>query len=52
MPFQHFYVSEYYGVVGASQMKAELFQQGPIECGIQATAEFDTYFGGIFSQKL
>ena len=48
--FQHYYVSEYYAVVGATQMKAELLQHGPIECGIEATKEFDTtYFGGIYS---
>jgi cathepsin X len=34
-------------------MKAELSQHGPIECGIEATTEFDTtYFGGIYSQYL
>ena len=32
-----YYVSEYYSVVGAAQMKSELAQWGPISCGIQAT---------------
>ena len=39
-----YYVSEYHGVVGEDQMKAEL-QNGPINCGIQATDAFDAYTG-------
>ena len=40
----HYYVSEYWHVVGADKMKADL-QQGPISCGIQATDAFDKYDG-------
>jgi cathepsin X len=48
-----YYVSEFYGVVGADQMKSELAQFGPISCGIQATPTFDTtYYGGIYSEHL
>ena len=39
-----YYVTEYWHVVGADQMKAEL-QQGPISCGIEATEAFDAYDG-------
>lgn len=33
-------------------MKSELAQHGPISCGIQATAAFDVYTGGIYSEHL
>ncbi len=34
-------------------MKAEIAQHGPIECGIEATSNFDNnYFGGIYSEYL
>jgi len=46
----NYYVSEYYDVKGADQMKSELYLHGPISCGIDATPEFDAYTGGIFSQ--
>ena len=47
-----YYVSEYYHVVGADQMKADL-QQGPISCAIEATETFDAYSGSaIYSEDL
>ena len=34
-------------------MKAELYEHGPISCGIQATKELEeTYKGGIFRQYI
>lgn len=44
------YVSQYGYVAGPSSMKAELFKNGPIGCGIDATPELEAYTGGIFSQ--
>ena len=48
-----YYVSEYYNVRGADQMKAEL-QNGPISCGIHATDNFDNNYDGktIYSEDV
>lgn len=42
-------VMEYGSVVGASNMKAEIYARGPITCALQATAKFHAYTGGIFA---
>jgi len=53
VPYKKHYVSHYYGVAGESQMKAELFKNGPISCGIQATNTFEqTYTGGIYNEYI
>ena len=46
-PATRYYVSEYWNVKGADQMKAEL-QNGPISCGIHATDNFDTNYDGTY----
>ena len=33
-------------------MKAEIFARGSISCGIQSTAKFHAYDGGIFAEVL
>merc|ERR1712106_204572 len=38
-------------VRGASDMKKEIWKRGPIGCGVDATSKFDSYDGGIFSQR-
>ncbi len=33
-------------------MQQEIYARGPISCVIDATSEFESYTGGIFSQNL
>jgi cathepsin X len=49
--FKHYYVSDYYSFSGATKMKAELVKYGPISCGMDVTDKFETYAGGIYSEK-
>jgi len=47
--YTHYYVSEYYNISGANNMKKELYMNGPMACSIQATNNFETnYTGGIY----
>lgn len=51
-PNVKYYVTDYYHVKGADQMKAEIYANGPISCGIHVTEKFEwTYSGGIYSEK-
>ena len=49
--FKHYYVSSYYEFSGVYNMKTELAVNGPISCGIEVTAAFDAYNGGIYAEK-
>jgi len=49
-----YYISEYYPLFGADSMKAELFKNGPISCGIHVSDAFVAYDptknNGIYSE--
>ncbi len=49
--YKHYYVNSYYMLMGVDRMKAEIFQYGPISCGIMVTDAFEAYTGGIYSEK-
>mmetsp|Transcript_82642 Transcript_82642/g.162069 ORF Transcript_82642/g.162069 Transcript_82642/m.162069 type:complete len:351 (-) Transcript_82642:100-1152(-) len=46
------FISQYGAVRGAGPMKAEIFQRGPITCGMQSTRRFRQYLGGVFEEEL
>eukprot|EP00483_Globobulimina_turgida_P003103 UN03108 len=48
--FTLYWVSQYGPVSGVNNMKAEIYARGPIACGIDATAKFEDYTGGVYSQ--
>lgn len=49
--YKKYYVSNYYGLSGASKMKAEIYKNGPISCGISVTDKFEAYTSGIYSES-
>jgi len=51
-PNRMYYVTSHYNVIGKDQMQRELLKNGPMECSIQATDEFEQYTGGIYTQVL
>jgi cathepsin X len=51
VPFKHYYVKSFFEFSGHLKMKAELFKQGPISCGIDVTSAFEAYTGGVYSEK-
>ena len=51
-PNRMYYVTSHYSVVGKDQMQRELLKNGPMECSIQATDEFEKYTGGIYHQAM
>ena len=48
--YKKYYVSNYYGLSGADKMKAEIYKNGPISCGMDVTDNFEKYAGGIYSE--
>ena len=48
-----YYVTDYYYVKNADQMKAEIYANGPISCGMQVTDNFkNNYKTGIYTEKV
>lgn len=52
--YKKYYVSEYYSLAGVDKMKAELYKNGPISCGIHATENFELNYDGtyIYSEEV
>jgi cathepsin X len=48
--WKRYYVSNYYSLEGADNMKSEIYKNGPISCGIAVTDGFEAYKGGIYSE--
>ena len=42
-------ITEHGQVAGVANMMAEMYQRGPIACGMAVTSEFVAYKGGIFN---
>merc|ERR1712130_408936 len=49
--FTRNFAEDYGYVSGVKEMKKEIWKRGPIGCGVDATAKFDAYTGGIFEQE-
>ena len=47
-----YFVSEYGHVKGVEKMKAEIYERGPISCGIKTTKGFKNYTEGVYSEYL
>jgi len=50
--YKKFVVGDYGSVSGADKMKAEIYARGPISCCMQSTDKFESYVGGIYSEKV
>jgi len=46
-----YYVGDHGSVSGADNIKKEIYARGPIGAGIDATAGFEAYTGGVYSER-
>jgi len=49
---QKYYIADHYKLKGSDKMKAELFANGPISCGIHVSDNFVAYTGGIYEEYI
>jgi len=50
-----YHIKERYGLNGAAKMKAEIYKNGPIGCGVQATDKWEKtygFHGGVYSELI
>jgi len=50
--YKNWKISNYGTLSGINDMKAAIYANGPIACGIDATTKFQAYTGGIFQQTV
>jgi cathepsin X len=48
--YKRYTVGDYGAAQGSDQIKAEVYQRGPVSCSIMATAGLEAYTGGIYSE--
>ena len=51
--YTNYYIKEYGFITGGTNgIKNQIYQMGPVACGMDVTSQFEAYTGGVFSQNL